>query len=79
MKTKTLPMMELISVHSAFRALTTLLKSYSNINTENFYVFVNTQVMLSWLLTEKNQSKKPFHQEQVKGYSGNEGVVAQRI
>ena len=60
MKTKTLPMMELVAVHSAFRALTTILTSYSNM--ESICISVDAQVALSWLLTVLKKKKKRARQ-----------------
>ena len=58
--------MELFVVYSTFRSLTILLKSYSDINLLNIYAFVNTQVVLPWLLTVKIKAKSLFTRNRLK-------------
>ena len=57
MKKRSLPTLELLSVFLAFKSLYFILKAYKLIAINNIFIFVDAQVVLSWLLTDLNKLK----------------------
>ena len=56
----------LLAVYSTIKSQATLLKTYSKIYIENVCVFVDAQVILSWLLTENIKAKSLFTRNRLK-------------
>ena len=67
-KSKSLPTLELLSVHTAIKCLNVILKAYNNIKINNIYILVDAQIVLSWLLTDINKikNKNIFTQNRIK-------------
>ena len=49
-KSKSLPTLELLAVFIAFKALDFVIRGYSDAIITDIYIFVDAQVVLSWLL-----------------------------
>lgn len=60
MKSKTFPTLKLLFVYLALKCLPLLLKNYKKIYSKNIYVAVDTQVVLSWILSQSITSKNNF-------------------
>lgn len=60
MKTKTFPTLKLLFVYLALKCLSLVLKNYKKIYSKNIYVAVDTQVVLSWILSQSIRGKNIF-------------------
>ena len=65
-KSKLLPTLELLTVFIAFKALHFVESGYSDAVITDIYIFVNTQVVLSWLLKDNIKIKNIFAGNRVK-------------
>ena len=68
MKKRSLPTLELLSVSLAFKSLYFILKAYKLVTINNIFIFVDVQVVLSWLLTDlyKIKTKIIFANNRIK-------------
>ena len=66
MKTKSLPSLELLSVFLAFKCLDTILDGFPNITFKSMNVFVDAQIVLSWVLTNEPKTKNLFVRNRIK-------------
>ena len=66
-KSKSLPTLEFLAVFIAFKALHFVVRDYSDAVITDIYIFVDAQVVLSWLLND-NIKLKMYSQEQIQGY-----------
>ena len=57
-KSKSLPTLELLAVFIAFKALHFVVRGYSDAVISDIYIFVDAQVVLSWLLKDNIKIKK---------------------
>ena len=69
LKPRSLPTMELMAVHQALECLPFVLESYSNINFKDIYIIVDSQVVLTWILSENVKTKNLFAKNRVKDIS----------
>ena len=60
MEPKSLPTLELLAVFLAIKCLLPLLKAYSRIRIGDIVISVDSQVVLSWLLSENIKTKNQF-------------------
>ena len=66
MKSKTLPTLELLSAYLAIITLRTLLKSYAQMKLKHICIAVDSQVVLSWLLSENIKAKSQYTRNRLK-------------
>ena len=59
-KSKSFPTLELLAVFIAFKALHFVVRGYSDAVITDVYIFVNAQVVLSWLLKDNIKIKNIF-------------------
>ena len=64
-KSKTLPTLELLGVYLAVKCLPTLLKAYSHIKIDNIYLFIDTEVVLLWIISDKIQTKNLYTRNRI--------------
>ena len=65
-KSKSLPTLELLAVFIAFKALHFVVRCYSDAVITDIYIFVDAQVVLSWLLKDNIKIKNIFARNRVK-------------
>ena len=65
LKSRTLPVLELLSVFLAFKCLHQILKNFSKF-TSNVYISSDAQIVLSWLLSDVLQTKSIYTKNRVK-------------
>ena len=65
-KSKSLPILELLAVFIAFKALHFVVRGYSEAVITDIYIFVDAQVALSWLLKDNKIIKNIFEGNKVK-------------
>ena len=65
-KKKTLPTLELLAVYLAFKCLPIIIQSLSGVNIEGITICVDAQIILSWILSQKVNSKNVFASNRVK-------------
>ena len=65
-KSKSLPTLELLTVFIHFKALHFVVRGYSDSVITDIYIFVDAQVMLSWLLKDNIKIKNIFTGNRVK-------------
>ena len=54
---RSLPTLELLSVHLAFKSLYFILQSYNDLSIEDIFIIVDAQIVLNWMLTDLNKIK----------------------
>ena len=62
-KSKSLPTLEFLAVFLAFKALHFVVRGYPVAVITDIYIFVDAQIVLSWLLKESIKIKKTYSQE----------------
>ena len=60
LKSKSLRTLELLAVITAFKALHFVVRCYSDAVITDIYIFVDAQVMLSWVLEDNMKIKTPI-------------------
>ena len=66
---RSLPTLELLSVYLGMKCLPLVLDSFPNIMFKNIYVVVDSQIVLSWLLSERVRTKNVFTLNRIKDIS----------
>ena len=81
-KTRTLPTLELLASLMALKCLLTILEDglFVNMNIESIVLFVDSQVVLSWILSNKAPRKNIFVSNRLKEISGMlDSVKVERV
>ena len=68
-KTKTLPMLELLGVFLALKCLPLILESFPSIKFKDVTLAVDSQIVLQWLLTDSVNTKSIFTRNRLKDIS----------
>ena len=66
-ESKSLPLLELLAVFIAFKALHFAVIGYSDAVITDIYIFIDAQVVLSWLLKDNIKIKKYICRKQSQG------------
>jgi len=66
LKAKTIPTLELLAVFLALKCISNLLKSLNPLNLGELFICVDSQVVLSWILSGKVNSKNLFARNRVR-------------
>ena len=75
---RTLPNLELLSVYLVIKCLLNSLKTYSNIVICNISIAVDTQIVLSWVLSYTLKTKNQFVMNRLKDIKPSVGVMKER-
>lgn len=75
MRYRTLPCLELLSLYLAMKCLNTILTSFENTKFLNINIFVDAQIVLSWILSEEPKIKDIFIRNRVKDILHERDVI----
>jgi len=69
LKSRALPSLELLSVFLFFKCIKSILSEFSDVQFKNIKVFVDAQIVLSWLLSGRAKNKNVFVNNRLKEIS----------
>ena len=77
-KPRSLPTLELLSVYLATQCLESVLDSFSEIKFEEICIFVDAQIVLSWILTGQTKNKNVFINNRIRDILEKQSVIEER-